>query len=128
MRWVEPSDFHITLRFIGDVSPSLTDDIYEALSAKQWHAPIIKLTEILVFGGSRPNSLYASISSSPTLDSLQLFQENLMRHLGIKPEKRKFTPHVTLGRCQQVSPENVANFITKKGLPLALPSFFSYSI
>ena len=29
-RWIEPSDFHVTLRFLGDVEATVADDVVEA--------------------------------------------------------------------------------------------------
>ena len=31
-RWIDPEDFHVTLAFIGDVSPSTAHDIADLLS------------------------------------------------------------------------------------------------
>ncbi len=31
-RWIEPSDYHITLRFVGDVEPRMAGDVAEALA------------------------------------------------------------------------------------------------
>ena len=41
MRWIEPSDFHITLRFIGDVELQTANAVVDALSGRQWSAPTI---------------------------------------------------------------------------------------
>ena len=29
-RWIEPGDFHVTLRFLGDVEATVADDVVEA--------------------------------------------------------------------------------------------------
>ncbi len=31
-RWVDPVDYHLTLRFIGDIDDALANDVYEHLS------------------------------------------------------------------------------------------------
>ena len=53
-----------------------------------------------VFGGDKPRAIVAKAQPSPPLVELQAEQERLIRRIGMPPEPRKFTPHVTLARLR----------------------------
>lgn len=114
-RWVEPSDLHLTLRFIGDVGPKQADAIVEALDERQWQAPVIRISGLAAFGGSKPTSIHARVEQDETLMRLQARQERLMQRLGLAPDGQKFTPHVTLARLKSISPEAVARYLGHNG-------------
>ncbi|MCZ3030393.1 RNA 2',3'-cyclic phosphodiesterase, partial [Acinetobacter baumannii] len=90
---------HVTLRFLGDVEIPVAEDVLEALAEMRLRATLtVTLDGLGIFGGDRPRALYASVAPSPDLIDLQAEQERLVRRAGVEPERRKFTPHVTLAR------------------------------
>ena len=114
-RWVDRENFHITLRFLGDVDQGLAREVYLELWRVQ-RAPIpITLGEISFFGGERPRSLIVKVRPSPELMELQAEQERIMRRVGLPPETRKFTPHVTLARLRGTSSVAVADYLSLRG-------------
>lgn len=115
-RWVEPSDYHITLRFMGDVDGATARDAYDFLGDSGRDAITITLDEIASFGGDKPHSVFAKVRPSPDLSELQSDHERLMRRIGLPPEPRKFVPHVTLGRCKGASPLAVADYLSTRAL------------
>lgn len=123
VRWIEPGDFHITLRFIGDVSRRDAQMIVEALSSRSWVAPSVRLGELKAFGNSRPSSIYASVHEDERLNRLAATQERLMQRLGLPPDRRRFTPHVTIARLRGgAKPQAVANYLAAHG-GFSAPSF-----
>ena len=123
MRWIEPSDFHITLRFIGNVSPRTADDIVEALSSRLWIAPEIRFSELSSFGGGTPTSVFARIVPDDALTNLSASQERLMQRIGLPCDPRRFTPHVTIARCRGVTPDKVARYLGQRGGFFTPPPF-----
>jgi len=116
VRWVEPGDFHITLRFIGDVSLNEANAICEVLSSREWQAPEIQLGELKSFGNSKPSSIHASIKENEKLTRLVASHERLMQQLGLPADGRKFTPHVTIARCRAATtPPAVARYLAENG-------------
>lgn len=115
VRWIEPSDMHITLRFIGDVSPSLAEEIAESLSSRSWCAPQVVLGELAAFGSKKPKSVHASVRLNQELSGLAAGHERLMQQIGLEPDGRKFTPHVTLARCRQVAIPKLAQWLASNG-------------
>lgn len=114
-RWIEPGDFHVTLRFIGDVDATTADDVVEALCEMRVRPALtVTLDGLGIFGGDRPRALYASVVPEAELTDLQAEQERLVRRAGVEPERRKFTPHVTLARLRRdATPEAAAMYLSQ---------------
>jgi 2'-5' RNA ligase len=113
-RWIEPSDYHITLRFLGDVDGATAREAFRHLADID-RAPVhIRLTELASFGGDKPRAVLAKVETSRALTELQLDHERLMRRLGLPPETRKFAPHVTLARLKDTSPMALADWFSAR--------------
>jgi RNA 2',3'-cyclic 3'-phosphodiesterase len=114
-RWIDPSDYHLTLRFIGDIDPRLARDIEDELADAGRGAIDVTLAGLGSFGGHDPHSVH--LVAAPTRDLIELAAEHerILRRLGLKPESRKFTPHVTLARLRHGSVLDVADFFAAKG-------------
>jgi 2'-5' RNA ligase len=117
-RWVEPADYHITLRFLGDVPEDLAADLCEGLAESRARDPVeVVLDGLACFGGDKPRAVLASVASSPALVDLQVEQERICRRAGTEPERRKYTPHVTLARLRrEATPEAVAMYLSQAGI------------
>jgi 2'-5' RNA ligase len=116
-RWVEPANYHITLRFIGDIDEGTARDLTLILAESRPRPPIrITLDELGSFGGGRPRAIFARVEPGAELMNLQAEQEQLARRAGLEPETRKFTPHVTLARLRGASSHEIAGYIAERGL------------
>lgn len=114
-RWIDAENYHITLRFIGDIGASDAHEVHAVLERIRRPAFTVTLNGLGAFGGDRPRAIVATAKASPPLVELQAEQERLMRRLGIPAETRKFAPHVTLARLRQVSPLAVADYLSLRG-------------
>ena len=103
-RWIEPADYHITLRFLGDVDRRMAHEVDEFLGDLRSYPFEIVLDALGTFGGDKPRAVFARVQPSAKLTELQADVERLMRRLGLPPEGRKFVPHVTLARLRDASP------------------------
>ncbi len=130
-RWIEPADYHLTLRFMGDIRRELANDIAEGLAEIETPAMTIRLDRLAVFGADKPRALIARASDNPALAALHADHERLMRRLGAPADTRKFTPHVTLARLRGVSAPAVGAYIEGRGdmrpLTFAADRFVLYS-
>jgi 2'-5' RNA ligase len=114
-RWIDPENYHITLRFIGDIDDGLARDIAGLLGRVQ-RAPFeLRIDGLLSFGGRKPRALVAAVPAISPLMELQAEHERLLQRLGLEPEGRKFTPHVTLARLRDSSSRQVADYLTERG-------------
>ena len=121
-RWLEPEDYHITLRFVGDVDPRTAHDIAETLGEIRRPVASVRFEGLSWFGGDKPRAIVAKVMADPALIELQADQERRLRRVGLPPETRKFTPHVTLARLRGVGPPAVADYLASRGA-LAVEAF-----
>lgn len=114
-RWLEPDDFHITLRFIGDVDGAVARDIAETLDDTRRPKFAVRFEGLSWFGGDKPRAIVAKVKPESALMDLQAEQERRLRRIGLEPETRKFTPHVTLAYLRGVGQASVANYLAARG-------------
>lgn len=123
-RWVEPADYHLTLRFFGDIdartAQALDADLCENEILRSGAPLALELDEIGVFGGGRPRAIYARVKPDPLLLRLQATHEAIARRNGLAPETRNFAPHVTLARLRGVKPGAVGFWLSERAYPLAM--------
>lgn len=123
-RWIDAENYHITLRFIGDVDNKTADEIGDGLDRLSNSLSFdIRLSHLGVFGSDKPRSLYAGVDMNEPLSRLQAAQERVLQRLGLPAEGRKFTPHVTLARLRGANAIDVADYIAMAGhfTPLVFP-------
>lgn len=114
-RWIEPEDYHLTLRFIGDIGREIANEIADRLDDIHASPFEITLERLAVFGADRPRALIARALDAAPLMALQAEHERMMRRLGAPGDARKFTPHVTLARLRGVSAAAVGAYIDTRG-------------
>jgi 2'-5' RNA ligase len=113
-RWIDPENYHLTLRFIGDIDDSLAREIAGLLGRGQ-RAPFeLRIDGLSSFGGRKPRALVAAVPPVTPLMELQAEHERLLQRLGLPPEGRKYTPHVTLARLRESSSRQVADYLTAR--------------
>ncbi len=124
-RWIDPEHYHLTLRFIGDIDHATARDVVHELDRIARPAFAVTLRGLAAFGGDRPRALVAAADPDKPLLALQAEHERTLRRIGLTPETRKYTPHVTLARLRGVGPESVADYLTARGR--AAPRVFEAS-
>ena len=125
-RWMEPADYHLTLRFIGDIDPRTADEVAAALDEARRGLVEVAFEGLSWFGGDKPRAIIARVKPAPALVELAADHERRLRRLGLPPEKRQFTPHVTLARMRGVGPAAVADYLASRGR-LEAPGFTAES-
>ena len=118
-RWLEPEDYHITLRFIGDIDARAARDIDETLGDIRRPKAPVRFEELSWFGGDKPRAIVAKVSPEPALMDLQAEQERRLRRIGVEPETRKYTPHVTLARLRGAGQAAIASYLGMRGAMVA---------
>jgi len=114
-RWIDPENYHMTLRFIGDVDDVIAHDIGEVLGRVRRRGFELAFERVDHFGGRKPRAVFAAASTVPALVELQAEHERLFQRIGLAPEPRKFTPHVTLARLRDATTHAVADYLATRG-------------
>ena len=114
-RWIDVENYHLTLRFIGDIDDATARDVDMTLRQIRRRPFTVTLDALSSFGGAKPRAIVAKVTPATALVELQAQQERLMRRIGIAPEPRKFTPHVTLARLRAASATSVAEYLSARG-------------
>ncbi len=118
-RWLEPEDYHVTLRFVGDVDRGVARDIAETLGDIRRPEAPVRFEGLSWFGGERPRAIVAKVKPEPALMDLQAEQERRLRRIGVEPETRKYTPHVTLARLRSATQRVIADYLAERGVLIA---------
>ena len=130
-RWIDPENYHLTLRFIGDVDDVVAREVMLVLGRVRRGGFELRLDGVSSFGGRKPRAVVATLASSPAVMELQAEHERLMQRIGIEPEGRKFTPHVTLARLRDSSSHDVAEYLSARGgfrsAPFQVSNFVLFS-
>lgn len=130
-RWIDRENYHLTLRFLGDIDDRDAQEAAYVLGQVRRASFDLHLEGLTAFGGNKPRAVVASVAPEPALVELQAEQERLMRRIGLAPEPRKFTPHVTLARLRNASSLDVANYLSARGYfrtaPFTVSRFVLYS-
>ena len=79
------------------------------------------LPERFAFGSKKPHSIWAGVQPSSQLAALQADIERACQRIGLPPEPRKFTPHVTLARLKNARVDDVVHYLTGRGDFSAMP-------
>jgi 2'-5' RNA ligase len=110
-KWVDPGNFHLTLRFIGEVDEGTAADVDEALSRLKARRFSLQLYGAGVFGGDKPRQVWIGVEREPALATLQGKIEQALIRAGLPPEPRKFAPHVTLARLREPKRDDIQRFL-----------------
>jgi 2'-5' RNA ligase len=131
-RWVPAGNFHLTLRFIGEVPPYRAEEIDHALAGLRARRFQLVLAGMGTFAkAGRAVALWAGAERGAALEHLQNKIETALQRAGLEPERRRFTPHVTLARLDNVSEARLAAFVQMHNLfrsePIEVESFALFS-
>lgn len=113
VRWVATENIHLTLKFLGEISPASVELLSQALQAEcDQHVPFdITVSGLGCFPNShRPRIIWIGLNIPPELSRLQHKLETAAARLGYTAEDKPFSPHLTIGRIrEQATPAELNN-------------------
>jgi len=115
VKWVDPNSIHLTLKFLGNITSNSIVEITRAIEEAARGIPPFQLEVkgVGVFPNlKRVQVVWVGLSGEvDKLSQLQQRLESTLEHLGFAPERRKFTPHLTVARVRdQASGEERQRF------------------
>jgi 2'-5' RNA ligase len=129
-RWRPPDNFHLTLRFIGEIDRHGVEDVHSALLGVDAPAFDLSLSGCGFFGEAKPRALWVGVAPNPPLARLQAKVVSALSRAGYAGEKRKFSPHVTLAYLNGASQDATARLAASHNLfafgPFPVAEFHLY--
>ena len=118
INWVEPENVHLTLKFLGDITPEQIEQIKTVMNkAKPDFAPfVLSLAALGAFPKlNYPRVIWVGIKkgSAESIKLANIFEEALAK-IGFPKEKRAFHPHLTLGRIKLIEDRQAYRKIMEK--------------
>jgi 2'-5' RNA ligase len=114
-RWIDPENYHLTMRFIGDVDDATAHEVASLLGRVKRSPFELHMEGLNSFGGRKPRAVVANVAPASALMEAQAEQERLLQRIGLEPEGRKYIPHVTLARLRDSSSRQVAEYLAARG-------------
>jgi RNA 2',3'-cyclic 3'-phosphodiesterase len=115
-KWVKRHQLHLTLRFIGEVETPRLQEIKQALQAVRAEPFTMTLQGAGRFppkGASRV--LWVGVAAPAALAQLQRSIEQAVVSVGILPEERPFSAHITLARLKSPPPpQTVERYLAQR--------------
>jgi 2'-5' RNA ligase len=122
-RWSAPEQLHITLRFAGEVSEAVADDLDAALSGVTVPPFETALAGVGSFGDEGGvHAIWAGVEACEPLELLHRRCESAARRGGLKADTRVWKPHVTLAYLRGADVARVAAWSQRHNL-LRAPAF-----
>lgn len=101
VRWVPSNNIHLTLKFLGDISPANLNVLCSLLDTESQRFSPFEI-EIIGLGAfpniRRPRVVWVGMNAPSALSQLQHSIDTGTQRLGYTSEERSFSPHLTLGR------------------------------
>lgn len=131
-RWRTAEQLHVTLRFFGEIREDVARDLDAELVGLTGAPFEISLEGVGAFGeGEEIRAVWAAVAGPPELQRLAHACETAARRVGLKPDTRRYRPHVTLAYLRHADPARVAAWIQANNLlqspPIRVDRFGLYS-
>jgi RNA 2',3'-cyclic 3'-phosphodiesterase len=117
IKWVEPHNIHITLKFFGETEESRIGEIITQLTqVANAHKPFkFSVRGSGVFGSSYdPRVIWLGIDHSLELQKLSSDVLDSLAAIGWKKDRQNFVPHLTVGRIKHISDKPKLKEVIKK--------------
>lgn len=106
IKWVDPSNIHVTLKFFGDTPEENIPAICEALekACTDFGAYDASLSQLGIFGSRhQPRVIWVSLEPAATFKGLEQRITDALLPLGYQRDRQNFVPHLTLGRINKIA-------------------------
>lgn len=104
LKWVEPQNLHMTIKFLGEVSEGhlrtikdVLSDTLEGISAFE-----IEVTGMGMYPSTqKPRVIWLGVEGSEPLKDIHQSLDQALQKASIPPDKRGLSPHLTIARVRR---------------------------
>lgn len=117
IKWVEPNNLHLTLKFVGDTSHGQVEEIKNLLEniSNQFGRFSLTLNGLGFFKSKgQPRVLFAKLEYDESLELIYNILEERLSKIGIEKDKRDFKPHLTLARIKYIKNKRLFYSVMEK--------------
>jgi len=102
LKLVRPQNIHITMRFLGNISPSMVNSIHEEMKTISFNSFDVEIKGLGAFPSLRyTRVVWAGIrKGADELANIFKQLEPRLRTLGFRPDPKGFSPHLTIARVK----------------------------
>ncbi len=130
--WVKYEQYHLSLRFVGEVDENSRERIGTALSKVRGASFELVLKGVGVFPQKKtPRVVWTGVEKNESLIQLRNKVEHQLNQIGIQKESRKFHPHLTLGRVKSKKVARIGDYLSHYALfksePFPVEEFVLFS-
>lgn len=113
LKWTNPEQYHLTLRFLGDVTLKEKEQVCNRLGTIRQEAFEMDVDGFGFFPNARrPRVIWAGVVPNPELMRLQEKVEDVCRDVGFEAENRSYVPHITIAKIKD-RPDELDSFLTR---------------
>jgi 2'-5' RNA ligase len=116
VKLVEPQNIHITIRFLGNITPATAEKIHEEMKQTQFTPFNVQIKGLGAFPNlNYPRVVWAGITEgADQLKTVFSQIEPRLQSLGFTPDSKGFSPHLTIARVLSGrNKQQLAKFITE---------------
>ncbi len=122
LRWQDDDQFHLTLRFVGEVERPFAEDLAAALGTIRFAPFAIRVAGVGRFAHHKRGALWAGVEPRAPLAALAAKVERICASVGLPPERRAYYPHITLARWSRGKPAQLDQWMARHAALNSEPS------
>lgn len=122
VRWARRENVHLTLKYLGEVTPPLAEDVISSLAGCLADKSVVELRFVgmgVFPDARRPCVIWLGVGGNRALSTLAEIHRDIdegLARLGFEPDARPFRPHLTIGRIRRVRGKGVSRSAGNEGL------------
>ena len=117
IKWVEPENMHLTLKFFGETDEKNIPSIIRAIEAavESSNPFLLKIANTGIFGSRYdPKVIWFGIEKQNELEILAKKIFTGLEKCGYEADRQNFVPHVTIGRIKELKDKSLFQQILGK--------------
>ncbi|RLE69292.1 MAG: RNA 2',3'-cyclic phosphodiesterase [Thermoprotei archaeon] len=115
LKLVKRENIHLTLRFLGEITSLLLEDVRKIVEKIEYNSFKITLSGLGAFpSSSNPRVIWIGLSEGAKhAENIFNFLENELKRIGFRPEPKGFSPHITIARVKYGDRRCLSKIINK---------------
>ncbi len=112
IKWVEPDNFHLTFKYIGNTFEEKIPVIIDVIknTVENYQDIKLELNKVGIFGSRyNPRVIWFGISANMQLENLGLDLIHNLDVAGFSKDAQNFVPHITVARINKITDKQLFN-------------------